>query len=234
MEREQTMKDLFSFKIRCCLVLGVLFLWMGAVLCKTYSCSVLRRTALLGETEKLAWREGSIPARRGKILDKNGKILASDKFRCDLVMDYYPLHPHREKRLWKKLRVVDPDFTLKASDTVFPYVIKQDLLLDEIHRYRKLFLGSPEVRVHGYFQRATHPGLEEVLGATALNDRKESVGISGLEKKHDMTLSGRSGQFVVMLNRRGSWVNDTLKILTPPRNGLDVRLGQSLEEMVKK
>lgn len=221
-----------NFKIRSILLLIFFFIWSIAILCKIFSCTVLKRPDLLRQTVRLAWREGSIPAQRGKILDREGKILAKDRFRCDLIMDYYPLHPTREKRLLKKLHVMDPHFSIDPKRTVFPYVIRNDLDLEEIRRYRKLFLGNPEVRVQGYFERDTHPELEELLGHTALNDKKESVGISGLEKLHDVTLSGRSGQFVVMLDRQGRWVNDTLKILTQPVNGQDVRLKQSMKEML--
>lgn len=220
------------FKIRSTLLLVFIFIWGAVILCKIFSCTVLRRPDLLRQSVRLAWREGSIPAQRGKILDKEGKILAKDRFRCDLVMDYYPLHPAREKRLLQKLRLMDPQFSIDPRETVFPHVIRSDLDLEEVRRFRKLFLGNPEVRVQGYFERDTHPELEKILGQTAINDKKESVGISGLEKVHDMTLSGKSGHFVVMLDRQGRWVNDTLKILVQPLNGQDVRLKQSTKEML--
>ena len=223
----------FSWKIRCVLLLVLFFIWSAAILCKIFSCTVLRRPDLLKQTNVLAWREGHIPAQRGKILDKNGHVLAQDRFRCDLIMDYYPLHPSREKRLLRKLRIMDPCFTLRPKETVFPYVLKENLDLKAVKYYRTLFLGNPEVRVHGSFERDTKPELEKILGSTALNDRKESVGISGLEKLHDMTLSGKSGHFVVMLNRQGKWVNETLKILSQPVNGQDVSLPQTLEELLE-
>lgn len=221
-----------NFKLRSSILLILFLIWSIILLCKIFSCSVLKRPDLLRQTLRLAWREGSLPAQRGRILDKNGKILAKDRLRCALIMDYYPLHPERERRLLQKLRIMDPGFTIDHRQIVFPHVIKTDLTLEEIREYRRLFLGNPEVRVQGYFERDTNPELEKVLGNTAINDKKESVGISGLEKTHDMTLSGKSGQFVVMLDRQGKWVNDTLRILVQPVNGQDIRLKQSTEELL--
>lgn len=221
----------FSYKLRSALLLLFLCVWSFLLLGKIFSCAVLRRPDLLRKSERLAWREGSIPARRGRILDKNDRVLARDRFRCDLVMEYYPLHPHREKRLWRKLRILDRNFTLRPKETVFPYTLKSGLDLEQVRYYRSLFLGHPEVRVQGYFERENPAGLEKILGETSINDRKESVGISGLEKIHDVTLSGKSGHFVVMLNRQGQWVNETLRIVSPVVNGQDVRLPQSIEEL---
>jgi cell division protein FtsI/penicillin-binding protein 2 len=221
----------FSYKLRSAFLLVFLFVWSILLLCKIFSCAVLRRPDLLQKSNLLAWREGTIPARRGRILDKNSAVLAKDNFRCDLVMEYYPQHPYREKRLLRKLRIMDRNFSIRPKDTIFPCVLKTGLDLQEIRYYRTLFLGNPEVRVQGYFERETLPGLEKILGTTAINDQKESVGISGLEKTHDLTLSGKSGHFVVMLNRRGQWVNETLRILSQPVNGRDIRLPQSTEEL---
>ena len=74
--------------------------------------------------------------------------------------------------------------------------------------------------------------LDEIIGKTAANDRKAMVGISGLEQKHDLILSGKSGRMTVMVDRNGSWIYETLRITRQPENGRDVKLEQSLQELL--
>ena len=121
-----------------------------------------------------------------------------------------------------------------AEKLKLPVVLKKNLTAQEIREFSIAFRGFPEVRLEGRFERDVynHPAIHELIGKTAANDRKAMVGISGLEQKHDLILSGKSGRLTVMLDRNGSWIYETLRITRQPENGRDLKLEQSLQELV--
>lgn len=219
-----------SYKIKTILIFILLCLWgLGAVF-YVYKYSVMQRKILLKEARRIAWRESSIPAKRGSILDSNGKVLAHDEFRIALILESWG-KPAKNSAFRKTLKKFDENYNPDPAKMTFPAVIKENLSPEEIVYCRKIFRSYPEVRVTGYFQRIVHPDAVEFVGRTAKNEREETVGISGLEQKYDLELSGRPGRLSVMLDKRKNWIPDTLRILRQPQNGQDYKLSQSIEEL---
>ena len=119
------------------------------------------------------------------------------------------------------------------QNTVFPVCLKKDLSAGEIWKFNRFFRGFSEIRIAGRFERQRHPdaAMRKLIGDTARNDRKERVGVSGLEQQYDLLLSGKPGQLSVMLDRNGNWIYETLRIIKQPENGRDLKLDQSAEEI---
>ena len=225
-----------AFRFRTAFILVLLTAWAVCAGTKLYIHSVRDRDILLKKTRLLAWREADLPAPRGKILDRDGVILAQDVFRCDLVLESLPDQQARRQQLLRTIRKHFPDFPADAPPENCPAVLKANLPADEIELCIRRFRGYPEIRTVGRFERkfSPSPEIREIIGQTALNDRRERVGISGLEQTHDLLLSGKTGRLSVMLDRNGGWVYDTLRVTRQPESGRDLRLDQSLAELRKK
>ena len=221
-----------EFKIRTVIILAILMVWAAGAAVKVYTCSVKDRQAMLKKSHPIAGRTAAIPARRGRILDRNGTVLAEDVFRCDLILVRHP-EKNRRNHLQRKLQKFLPGAELPPDTAGLPFVLKKNLTAAEIEKAAGMFRGNEEIRTEGRLERryAGDPVLREQLGEIALNDRKERVGVSGLEQIHDLELSGREGQMRVMLDRNGSWIYETLEVIRQPENGRDVKLAETLAEL---
>lgn len=222
-----------EYKLRTVIILVLLMVWAAGAAAKVYVYAVRDQESLLAQSRRIAWRSADIPAQRGRIIDRNGVILARDVFTCDLVLNVLPEKQKRKNHLLNKLREVLRDPLTDLEKQTMPAVLKSNLTAEEIVLYTEKFRRYPEIRTEGHMVRQYHgePGLREVLGETALNDRQECVGISGLEKEHDLKLSGSPGRLKVMLDRNGSWISETLRVVRQPVNGQDVKLNASLAEL---
>jgi len=221
-----------AYKIRTVVILGLLAVWSGAAAVKLYTYTVRDRDRLRERARAIAWREAVIPARRGTIRDQAGTVLAQDVFRCDLVLESLPKSPNRTAVLLRRLSET-LNWDADPAQLIFPVTLKADLSAEEIQQYNRVFRRFPEVRVAGRFERQCHPdpAIGALIGKIALNDRGERVGVSGLEQKNDLTLSGKPGKIVFMFDRNGSWVYETLRVVRQPENGQDMTLEQPLTEL---
>lgn len=223
-----------EYKIRTVIILFLLLTWAAFAAAKVYTFTVRDRQVLLKRSHPIAWRTAEIPARRGRILDRDGAVLAEDVYRCDLILDRHP-EKNRRHHLQRRLQEAMPGTELPPETAELPVVLRKDLTADEIEKCVRVFRGIPWVRTGGRLERRyAGPGVREQLGETALNDRKERVGISGLEQAYDLELSGRTGRMRVMLDRNGSWIYETLQVIRQPENGRDVRLNENLAELEEK
>lgn len=225
-----------AFRFRTAFILVLLTAWAVCAGVKLYIHSVRDRDLLLKKARLLAWREADLPAPRGKIMDRDGFILAQDVFRCDLVLESLPEQKMRRQRLLSHIGKYVPDFHPDDPPRNCPAVLKANLPADEIELCIRRFRSYPEVRTVGRFERefTGGPDVRELVGQIALNDRRERVGISGLEQRHDLALSGKTGRLMVMLDRNGGWVYDTLRVTRQPESGRDLKLDQSIAEIRKK
>ena len=230
--REMTSSE---YKIRTVIILALLLTWAAFAAAKVYTFTVRDRQVLLKRSHPIAWRTAEIPARRGRILDRDGAVLAEDVFRCDLILDRHP-EKNRRHHLQRRLDEAIPGAELPPETAQLPVVLRKDLSADEIEKCARIFRGIQGIRTEGRLERryAGNPAVREQLGETALNDRKERVGISGLEQTYDLELSGQAGRMRVMLDRNGSWIYETLQVIRQPENGRDVRLNENLAELEEK
>ena len=61
-----------EYKIRTVIILILLLIWAAGAAVKVYIYSVKEQKDLLKKSRRIAWRVAEIPARRGRILDRNG------------------------------------------------------------------------------------------------------------------------------------------------------------------
>jgi cell division protein FtsI (penicillin-binding protein 3) len=168
-------------------------------------------------------RELELPASRGKILDRNGQVIATsleaksviayndtvpDDLAADKVQKLANLLQMSEAELRKKLKEERKQVFLKRQvDPVVAQQIKQ--------------LEIPGIGLNNEYRRFYPEGeaMAHVVGFTNVNDK----GQEGMELSRENELAGHPGQRRVIVDRLGRVVED-VAILQLPQNGKDLNL----------
>jgi cell division protein FtsI (penicillin-binding protein 3) len=168
-------------------------------------------------------RELELPASRGKILDRNGQVIATsleaksviayndtvpDDLAADKVQKLASLLQMSESDLRKKLKEERKQVFLKRQvDPVVAQQIKQ--------------LEIPGIGLNNEYRRFYPEGeaMAHVVGFTNVNDK----GQEGMELSRENELAGHPGQRRVVVDRLGRVVED-VAILQLPQNGKDLNL----------
>ncbi len=170
------------------------------------------------------------PAARGRLLDRNGALLAiSTPAQAIWVnpRDYQP-SPAQEVQLIQQLQLTPEEAralhsTPSAAKREFVYVRRQITpeLADAV-----LQLGIAGVHAQPEFRRFYPAGaaLAQTLGFTDLDDH----GLEGLELAWDAQLRGAPGYRQVISDRQGRMLAD-VALHTPPKPGQDLRVSLDRE-----
>lgn len=168
-------------------------------------------------------RELELPASRGKILDRNGQVIATsleaksviayndtvpDDLATDKIQKLASLLQMSEAELRKKLREERKQIFLKRQvDPAVAQQIKQ--------------LEIPGIGLNNEYRRFYPEGeaMAHVVGFTNVNDK----GQEGMELSREKDLAGHPGQRRVVVDRLGRVV-DEMAILQLPQNGKDLNL----------
>ena len=193
-------------------VLAAVFaLWVGAIEARLVYLQVFRRAEFQTVADKAHKQRIAVPARRGEILDRHGRVLAysvdADSIYaipsavkdpvgttaavCAALGDCTP----RERQ------VLTERFGRKS---LFAYVRRQ-VTPAQKERVARLNLQGIEFRKDP--QRA-YPNQElaaHVLGFVGTDDKGEtdSKGLSGIEAVYDRQIAGKPGEMLVQLDARG-------------------------------
>ena len=209
------------------ILVGVIF---SAVLCRMIILAGSQGEVYRQSASSMACKSGRLSAIRGRIFDKNDKLLAWSERCYDLVLQELPADQKRvdflKDKLEKAMLLKFPE--ILAENQLFPVVIKYNLTANELAAADMLAEKYSEFDVSLRWERRCAASPPE-LGEVRQNDGMEE-GISGWEKEFDDILSGTPGTFTVMLDRHGRWVNSTFRIVTPPKSGKDVYLSEELPE----
>ena len=168
-------------------------------------------------------RELELPASRGKILDRNGQVIATsleaksviayndtvpDDLAVDKVQQLARLLQMSEAELRKKLKEERKQIFLKRQvDPVIAQQIKQ--------------LEIPGIGLNNEYRRFYPEGeaMAHVVGFTNVEDK----GQEGMELSREKELAAHPGQRRVVIDRLGRVVED-ISILQLPQNGKDLQL----------
>ncbi len=206
---------------RAWLIKGLMFLAFAAL--------ALRALWIQGITTSFYQRQGDLrfvrtielPALRGRILDRNGNILASSIPVKTIWADPQTLHadPRQIDELASILQL-DPRALQRrfALDRQFVYV-KRQVEIDIARKVEALHIKgvylSPSYR--RYYPEGA--AAAQLLGFTDI----ENQGRGGLELQFQHMLAGHPGTRKVMQDRLGNVIED-VDGGTPPVNGADLRL----------
>jgi penicillin-binding protein 2 len=198
------------------------------------------RYRLLSESNRV--RVIPIVAPRGRILDRNGVILAQDSPSYELIV--IPQDLSRDGSALKKVSSISNTSIAYFQEKVkqqfvapfYPIVLLSDIDPSMIAKIEEQSIDLPGIRVRGVFQRdypkkqpfshiigyVARPSIEEIfLGDKFLTD-EDWVGRAGIEKTMDDVIRGKNGKMQIEVDNRGRMV----RILgrQDPERGTDVRL----------
>lgn len=216
-------------------VLTALFIaWAAALAATVFHYTVTERESYLRQSRQSSEREGVIPAIRGRILDRDGRPIAWSTRHYDLrVKQLQSLVSVKRRRIIvdRLAGRVQPQPT--CEDILPGRTLKKDLSPGEVQEFGDLLEQLPELTITPRFERRTvdYAAAKALLGKTE-SKGGVSVGVSGYELKLDGDLRGQDGLFRVMIDKQGKWIPGTWKAEREMLPGKDIRVKQTLEEIV--
>lgn len=168
-------------------------------------------------------RQRKIKAPRGKILDRNGKVIASNKTVCTISVIYNQVKEPEKviKMLASELQMEEKDVRKKVEKISSREKIKSNVDKKTGDKIREYNLSGVKVdedykRYYPYSSMAS-----KVLGFTGADNQ----GIVGLEVKYDKYLQGRDGLILTPTDSRGIELDTALEERVEPVPGYNLVTG---------
>lgn len=162
-----------------------------------------------------------VPGERGRVLDRNGKVLAVSEDAATVIATPYQIaDPIRTaQRLSEVLPVSESEIEDALSDreSGFAYIAKK-VDLSDADRVEKMKIEGIDTLPDSVRLYPQGDLAAQVIGAVG----DENQGLTGLEQAEDETLGGASGEQEVVHDARGDPIRfDTV---TPPSIGEDIQV----------
>ncbi len=197
-------------------------LGMVILICRLCYLMVFRSEYYGGKAQRLHERERDIKAARGKILDRNGNVLASNRSVCTISVIHSQI-----KDAEKVIRVLSKELELE-EETVRKRVEKYSAIErirsnvpketgDKIREYKLAGVKVDEdyKRYYPYDSLAS-----KVLGFTG----GDNQGIIGLEVVYDEKLKGTNGKILTLTDAKGVEIEDAGESRLNPIDGNNLRI----------
>ena len=172
--------------------------------------------------EDLHQRERSIKAARGRILDRNGTILASNRTVCTVSVVHSQLTDPEAviTALSRELNLPDEQVRGRVEKYSSIERIKANVDKETGDRIRALELAG--VKIDEDYKRSYPYGslASKVLGFTG----GDNQGIIGLEVRYDSYLQGQNGTILTLTDARGIELADAGEERVEPVPGADLRV----------
>ncbi len=222
----------------------IAFILLGLLGVRLYYLQIVKGDQYKERAENQRIRKLRIPAPRGAILDRNGKMLVDSRPTFNIVLS-------REEIKNKDLAAILPDLAdglgleidylqervewMRTQPAFESLVIKENATLEEISWVEAHSLEHPELRVEIHPQRfyplikvAAHVlGYVGEISPKQLEDPKyaglaagDIIGKEGLEAIYDNFLRGRDGYRKVVVDSRGR-IQEEIEVV-PPQPGQDL------------
>ena len=168
-------------------------------------------------------RELELPASRGKILDRNGQVIATSLEAKSVIAynDTVPddLSAEKIQKLASLLQMSEYDLRKKLKEERKQIFLKRQVDPDIAQQIKKLEI--PGIGLNNEYRRFYPEGeaMAHVVGFTSVEDR----GQEGMELSREKDLAGHPGQRRVVVDRLGRVVED-VAIEQYPQNGKDLQL----------
>lgn len=172
------------------------------------------------KADELHQRERKIKAKRGRILDRNGTVLAANEVVCTVSVIHSQIEDEEKviKVLAGELDIDVEEVTKKVKKVSSMEYIKTNVakeIGDEIRKYNLAGVKVDEdyKRVYPYDELAS-----KVLGFTGADNQ----GILGLEAKYDTYLAGTNGQILTLSDAGGIEIRGSYEDRVLPVDGQDL------------
>ena len=174
------------------------------------------------KAENLHERERDIKAARGKLLDANGTVLATNKSVCTISVIHNQIEEPEKviAMLVRELGIPEETARKRVEKVSSIERVKTNVAKetgDAIRAY-----GLSGVKVDEDYKRYYHYGTlaSKVLGFTGADNQ----GILGLEVKYDEYLQGTNGKILTLTDARGIEIENAGESRLEPVNGYDLCL----------
>ncbi len=168
-------------------------------------------------------RELELPASRGKILDRNGQVIATSLEAKSVIAynDTVPddLSTEKVKSLANLLQMSESELRKKLKEERKQIFLKRQVDPEVAQKIKQLEI--PGIGLNNEYRRFYPEGeaMAHVVGFTNVEDR----GQEGMELSREKELAGHPGQRRVVVDRLGRVVEE-MAILQLPQNGKDLNL----------
>ncbi|MCK5806463.1 MAG: hypothetical protein KAI66_26765 [Lentisphaeria bacterium] len=215
---------------RATVVLFCFVFWSIVVVTRLAQYMIVQRDHYLRQMSRESVVHGRVPSRRGRIVNRDGRVLAWSERRASakwrVPADASLALAHRAQLV----SVLDTpclpgEGALRGlAGTWVP--LSTDLTAKQFVALSNLSLSRSELILRTSFIRRRCQASQRILQiiGEVREEQGELHGASGLERANDALLCGHSGIFEVMMDRRGKWMLETWRELHPMKPGYDVRL----------
>lgn len=225
--------------------MGVFFLLFLCVAARLFVLQVLRSQELTGRGTQQWTRSGIVAARRGDIVDTNGKTLAQSitSFIASARMRDVKDAQGLSRVLARELALDEAELLKKLENANAASVtLKRQVLREDVDRLRAIMAdkNNPDSAaltglvfdedVSRWYPMGSI--LSQVLGLCNV----DGVGQSGLELKYDDVLAGKPGRLVAEVDARAKTLPDgvTLYIPSQPGNTIQLTIDREIQAAVER
>ncbi|MFC1517702.1 peptidoglycan D,D-transpeptidase FtsI family protein [Candidatus Margulisiibacteriota bacterium] len=214
---------------RLWLMIFIFLLFFIGILTRLFYLQIVKYSFFKQKTVAQQQKSIKIPAKRGNILDRQGKLLATS---IDTVSLYAaPKHIADKEALAEKIAPLlnkkPYEIRNKIDNDLYFVWLERKLDPKVAQEIRKMDLPGigfidEQKRVYPHKAFAAH-----VLGFVGIDD----IGLGGLEQSFDKELGGEPGELVVEKTPSGEEIYSSLRTLKPPAQGHQLQL--TLDEFVQ-
>ena len=213
-------------------ILVLILFGAGFLTCAVKGCRLAgpERESIIARGERTARVRRSLPGKRGRILDREGKILVWSELYFDLHYNADGENELSEDEQQTLIRLFGkPDLQAGPGGVLHRHLKPEQLLALE----PLLLKGAPlKVTVRHERMLCDSDAVRSLAGKVELRHGTQ-CGVSGWELEHELTLRGIPGEYSVLLDRFKRYMPKSFRLIAPPQDGRDVRLPQTLEELEK-
>jgi penicillin-binding protein 2 len=235
--------------VRVAIIGGVALILFGVVFFRLWYLQVLSGDQYRAEANNNRVREITVQAPRGRIVDRNGRVLVDNRiaFAVTLSPDKLPDDRHGKKKLYSRLaevlnmkqREIDREVTEQLKTLPFsPATVKSDVepaeyayLLENADRFPGVQVEKVALRKYPFDAIGAHLfGTVGEVTEDQLEDKRyrgvnqgARVGQSGIEYEYDRYLRGRDGANRVQVDALGNFRAQLRE--DQPEAGRQLRLG---------
>ncbi len=207
-------------------------IWTSVILLRLYQITAVDSDYFLNYFKGKTWKTGTIPALRGRLLDRNGQLIAWSVRKFSL---YYKVTTGNKDSVDIDLQKLNKLIQIQLSlvddaATNSLVLLKSNLKPVELLKLERFMKDNPQFYVKSYFEREKfndRRDVKRIIGRTSIQKDNE-IGVSGLERQFNDRLVGKDGKYRVMIDKNNEWILETWKEIQPPVPGFDVYLANSI------
>lgn len=233
MEKQKQIHGEQKFLFRMRIVKIAFFSMFAIIFFSLLNIQVLNHSKYSGRLKRQRYTEVKIPVPRGKILDREGRILGMDVPAYSLYLDFRKINHYKKKNpdyleklnknLMDVLTISEKELEEKMGH---PYpLVKRELAVEE---YQKLkFKSLPGLVFSKTFKRVyPHNKLaSHMVGFTG----RDGNGLEGIELYYNDFLKGKQGVSLIGKDGSGNLIPSFEKIINVPEKGNDLFLTMDLK-----